>query len=259
MCECFKPAFTDYVFAKGIGILGHRMWDVEHLGYRFLSGLPKDAESCSEQIGRLVVRLDAELNRASQKPLDEIPEFKITWSSVTEFQAGYIAGLKELRVGLGKLMTQIERARSSSPEVDVFHEVIATWAVEWQDSHSDLNFMNLQPFATDDLGQSQLRILSGTRASFVSEEDPTQGLIWLEVEMLDAYPVEALISELWEKLTYGDFAIGFSRGDDFISTESVESQLHNFEFDSLCDEHWQRVVTFNTDFILAAGQRPLTN
>jgi hypothetical protein len=259
MCECFKPAFSEYNFAKGIGVLGHRMWEIEHLGYRLLSGVPKDAASCSEQIDRIIDRLDAELTRASQDPFEEIPEFQITWSPASEFRSGYLAGLKELQVGLEGLAAEIRSALSLNPEINVFHEVIATWAEDWQESKSEFNFMNATPLASDVMGQSQIRILSPTRASVVTEEDPTQDLTWLEVEMLEVHPVEDLVSELWKRLAYGDFAIGFTRGNHYISPEAIETELHNFEFASLCDEHWQKVVALNSELIVASGQTPIAN
>lgn len=256
MCQCFKPAYSDYDFANGLGVLGHLMHDIEHIGFELFSGVATDADSSLAHLNVLTAQLSMEQERARQEPFDEIPQFKITWSPADDFQQGYLGGLSEMLHELGELRKMITSARNSNPNVNAFNEVIYSWAEKWQQDNESLNFMRAPMIAYDEMGQHGVRILSSTRASVVTDGDPTSGIAWLEIEELEVHPVESLVSELWSKLAHEGFGLSFSRGEDFTGPGSLDHELYSFEFGSLCESHWQDVVLFNNEKLKAAGLLP---
>lgn len=250
MCECFEPTYNDYEFGYGLGVLGHLMNEDEHIGYTLFRDVPIERFALLGRVSALTDGLGTEINRASQKPFEEIADFQITWTDADDFRVGYLKGLNDIRASLLELYKKISNPNRAS--TDYAYDEIEAWAKKWQTSQQAFDFSRAPVFAISGTFD-EVKILSRVRAIFLFDGAPSDREAWLEIDMLESNPVKVLVAELWSKLASKDFGIGFSRGSQSVRPSSLEQELYSFGVDNLCDKHWEELVELNSEFLQRAG------
>ena len=253
MCECLKPAYTEHDFGFGLGVLGHQMSDVENLGFRLFSGVnPSQNEDYVLRVDALIDNLNLELRRAKEVPLEEIPDFKVTWSPTEDFQSGYVSGLSEMLDGLLKLQQMISAEKGKG--TDYFAAAIYPWAEAWQENYRKFNFHEIPPFASTDLrGGDELRILTTSRALLSCDGGPSDFNYWVDLSIPGLTTEESLVSELWSANANEEQGISFECGVETIGPQELDQEVVCFFIPSLCQEHWKEIVALNTKFLNEAG------
>lgn len=249
MCDCFKPAFSDYDFGFGLGVGGDNFTPDKAFAYSLFAGV--DFGNNNQVIGHLTALVDSltrEIDRASAGELTEIPQFGIYWSPIVDFQNGYVAGLSSFRDALMKLLY---KSKMSLGIPDIFEELVLPWSDIWQSDNSKYDFLKVEPFAEDG-DQWQIRVISITRSTLVTDLNPDT-LLWLECESFSAYPVEELISEVWKSLGTSDKGIGFCSSHGSTGPVNLEQTRWSFEIGSICDKHWNQLVKLNSQLLAEAG------
>lgn len=261
MCECFKPAYSDYDFGYGLGVLGDQMSEEEDFAVKLFSGselhsfgLGFENEDYLKLLDLKIHNLKAELLRAGEEPFQEIPAFRITWNPAKDFQEGYVAGLNQMLgslTGLGRLLTSEENSAS-----DYFEDIIFPWAEKWQETNTDFCFQRAPRFAEIGLLGSgdELRILSSTKAWMITDGQPSVWNEWLEVQSPGLSTAETIVSELWSKFPPGDGqGLYFSTENHFSGPKDSELESQFINIEGLCDKHQLEVVASNYRFLNEAG------
>jgi hypothetical protein len=255
MCECFKPAYSDFDFGYGLGVLGHLMDEGDHIGFHlFQDGDINDERSYLGHMKVLNEGIKAEIDRASRVPLEGMPQFVVSIPS-GDFQRGYLAGLNEMKKGL----LELSLLMINYPKKTLEPQIIVDWAYNWQEKHKQFHFHKVPAFAATDLGMGdELRILSSSIAWMSYDGIPSDRDNWLEFGVTPGLSAaQSLVAELWSLMAHSDQGLGFVRGNQSTGPEDPNEEVVTFEMTNLCDEHWSEISSFNTKLIEEAGLTPI--
>jgi hypothetical protein len=253
VCDCFEPVMTEHELGYSIAIGASDFNEEVTFAYSLFDSHLED-ELISSRIRYLLNDLKLWIGALKRPEPIALSLITVNWGNNSDFISGYQEGLLDLSKSLEGLLLAVERFEGAAHESGIFDDVVLPWADQWQYKNRKLDVSSITPvcqaitsYEKFFLVSSQLGNLIPYRYSggsgwnrFFDERN------WMRLHELGAFPAKELIEQIWQVSSIECGAgLSFQCNSQVSQPLARERWLSEYEFQSLCEKHWDEVCRTN--------------